>query len=74
MRRAVATVFPRDAVIKNIFKGFAVPADSYVSVAIDYWHDPKLPKYDYNLDAAKKILSDAGYTWDSSGKLLMPAK
>jgi len=74
MRKAIAYAFPRDAVIKNIFKGFAVPADSYVSVAIDYWHNPKLPRYDFNLDAAKKVLTDAGYTWDSNGRLLMPAK
>lgn len=74
IRKAIAYSFPRDVVIKNIFKGFAVPADSYVSVAIDYWHNPKLPKYDFNLDAAKKVLTEAGYTWDSSGKLLMPAK
>ncbi len=74
MRKAVAHVFPREVAIKNIFKGFAVPADSYVSLAIDYWHNPKLPKYDYSIEQAKKILTDAGYTWDSSGKLLMPAK
>jgi len=74
MRKAVAYVFPRDAVIKNIFKGFAVPADSYVSLAIDFWHNPKLPHYDFSIDAAKKVLSDAGYTWDASGKLLLPAK
>jgi peptide/nickel transport system substrate-binding protein len=74
MRKAVAYAFPRDAVIKNIFKGFAVPADSYVSVAISYWHNPKLPKYDFNLDTAKKVLADAGYTWDSSGRLMLPAK
>ncbi|MCC7450630.1 MAG: twin-arginine translocation pathway signal protein [Anaerolineae bacterium] len=73
MRRAVAHVFPRDAVIKNIYKGFAVPADSYVSLAIDFWHNPNLPKYEFSIEKAKKVLSDAGYTWDSSGKLLMPA-
>ena len=55
-------------------KGFAVPADSYVSVAIDYWHNPNLPKYNFNIEAAKKVLSDAGYTWDSNGRLMLPAK
>jgi peptide/nickel transport system substrate-binding protein len=74
MRKAVAHMLPRDVIIKNIFKGYAVPADSYVSLAIDFWHNPKLPKYDYNIEAAKKVLSDAGYTWDANNQLLMPAK
>jgi peptide/nickel transport system substrate-binding protein len=74
MRKAVAHMLPRDVIIKNIFKGYAVPADSYVSLAIDFWHNPKLPKYDYSIEAAKKVLSDAGYTWDANNQLLMPAK
>ena len=74
VRQAVAHVVPREAIIANIFKGFAVPADSYVSVAIDYWHNPNLPHYDYDLEAARQILADAGYTWDDEGRLLYPAE
>jgi peptide/nickel transport system substrate-binding protein len=74
LRQAVAHAVPRDAIIANIFKGFAVPADSYISVAIDYWHDPNLPQYDYNIEEARQILADAGYTWDSDGPLLYPAE
>jgi peptide/nickel transport system substrate-binding protein len=73
-RRALAHVVPKDAIIKNIFKGFAVPADSHVSLAIEYWHNPNLPQYEFSLDAAKKVLADAGYSWNDQGQLLMPVK
>lgn len=74
MRRAVAHVVPKDAIINNIFKGFAEPADSYVSMAIDYWHNPDLPQYEYSVDEAKQVLIDAGYSYDADGHLLLPAQ
>jgi len=73
-REALAHSVPVEAIIANIFKGYAEPADSYVSAAIDYWHNPDLPHYDYDIDAARAILADAGYTWDADGMLLMPAE
>lgn len=73
-RRALQHAIPVDAIIANIFKGYAEPADSYVSKAIDYWHNPDLPQYPYSLDTARQVLSEAGYTWDADGNLLMPAE
>jgi peptide/nickel transport system substrate-binding protein len=73
-RRAIAHTMPKDAVVKNIFKGYAEPADSHVSVAIDYWHNPDLPQYEFDLEQAKQILLDAGYTYDADGRLLLPAE
>jgi peptide/nickel transport system substrate-binding protein len=73
MRKAVAHLVPKESVIQNIFKGFGVPADSYVSLAIDYWHNPELPQYEFSIDAAREVLTEAGYTWDAEGNMLMPA-
>ena len=73
MRRALAHVVPKQAIINNIFKGFAEPADSYVSMAIDYWHNPDLPQYAFDLEQARAVLTEAGYTWNADGKLLKPA-
>ena len=74
MRQAVAHIIPKESIIQNIFKGFGVPADSYVSLAIEYWHDPNLPQYEFSIEQARQVLADAGYTWDAEGRLLMPAK
>jgi peptide/nickel transport system substrate-binding protein len=73
-RRAIAHVMPKDAIVKNIFKGYGVPADSHVSLAIDYWHNPDLPQYEFDIEKAKQILLDAGYTYNDDGQLLMPAE
>jgi peptide/nickel transport system substrate-binding protein len=73
-RQAMAHIVPQEAIVKNIFKGFAEPADSYVSLAIDYWHDPNLPKYEFSLDEARAVLEEAGYTWDADGHLLAPVE
>ena len=74
IRRAIAHATPKESIIKNIFKDFAVPADSHVSLAIDYWHNPDLPQYEFDLEKARQILIDAGYSYDADGMLLMPAE
>ena len=74
LRQAVAHVVPKEAIVKNIFKGFAEPADSYVSLAIDYWHNPDLPQYEFSIEKAREVLAEAGYTWDDEGRLLQPAQ
>ncbi len=73
-RRAIAHVVPKEAIIQNIFKGFAEPADSYVSMAIDYWHNPDLPQYEFDLEQARAVLAEAGYSWDDEGRLLKPSE
>ncbi len=73
-RQAIAHTVPVDAIIANIFKGYGERADSYVSAAIDYWHNPDLPQYEFDVEGARAILEDAGYSWDADGKLLMPAE
>lgn len=72
-RRAIAHAVPTDTIINNIFKGFGVPADSYVSTPIEFWHNPDLPSYEYSIEQARAILEEAGYTWDEDGNLLYPA-
>jgi peptide/nickel transport system substrate-binding protein len=74
LRQAVAHVIPKESVIANIFKGFGAPADSYVSVAIDYWHNPDLPQYEFSIDLAREGLAEAGFGWDDDGNLHYPAE
>ena len=52
-RQAIAHALPRDTIVANIFKGYAEPADSHVSVAIDYWHNPDLSQYEFDLEKAR---------------------
>lgn len=72
-REAIAHATPTEAIVRNIFKGFAEPADSHVSVALEFWHNPNLPKREFSVEQARQVLEAAGYTWDDQGRLLYPA-
>ena len=72
-RQAVAHVIPQQFIIDNIYNGFAAPADSFVSAALEYWRQcDDLPTYDFSIDGARDLLSSAGYSWDDDGRLLYP--
>ena len=46
-----------------------------INEANAFWHNPEVPIYDeYNPEKAREILEDAGFTWDSQGRLHMPAE
>ncbi|MDP9356891.1 MAG: ABC transporter substrate-binding protein [Chloroflexota bacterium] len=73
LRRAMATAIGKDQIQTNIYKGFADIADSHVSKALEFWHAPDLPDYaTSNIEAARQILQEAGYSWDGEGFLLYP--
>jgi peptide/nickel transport system substrate-binding protein len=71
-RRAIAYAVPYDQILETIEQGFTVRADSYVSPALEYWHNPDIPQYNYDLGKARQILSEAGYEWDVQGRLYYP--
>ena len=73
-RQAVAHSIPQQFIIDNIYNGFAAPADSFVSAALEYWRQCEdLPSYDFSIEAARELLASAGYSWDDEGRLLYPA-
>ncbi|MDP9469987.1 MAG: ABC transporter substrate-binding protein [Chloroflexota bacterium] len=73
LRRAMATAIGKDQIQTNIYKSFADIADSHVSKALEFWHAPDLPDYaTSNIEAARQILQEAGYSWDGEGFLLYP--
>jgi peptide/nickel transport system substrate-binding protein len=73
LRRAMATAIGKQQIVQNIYKGFATVADSHVSKALEFWHADGLPDYaTADVEAAKAILTEAGYSWDDEGHLLYP--
>jgi peptide/nickel transport system substrate-binding protein len=72
-RVALSTAADQSQLLTNIFKGYAEIADSHVSKALEFWHDPNLTDFSKSdIAGAKKILADAGYEWDADGHLLYP--
>lgn len=74
VRRAMATAIGKQQIVQNIYKGqFATVADSHVSKALEFWHADGLPDYaTADVEGAKAILTEAGYSWDEEGNLLYP--
>jgi peptide/nickel transport system substrate-binding protein len=40
----------------------------------EYWHNPNIKPYPYDLEKAKAILKEAGYRWNEAGQLCYPPK
>lgn len=73
-RQAIAHTIDYDTIVNTLLDGYAVPGAGFIAPANAAWHDPDLTFPSFDLEAARQILTDAGYSWDDSGRLLFPAE
>jgi peptide/nickel transport system substrate-binding protein len=74
-RQAASALIDRNAIAEDAWGGAAVPANSWVSPALAFWHDTGIEKRVPalgNVEAARKILKDAGFVV-VNGQLHYPA-
>ncbi|MGH9337619.1 MAG: ABC transporter substrate-binding protein, partial [Vicinamibacteria bacterium] len=69
-RRAVAATIDRRAMARVVFSGRATPASGPVSVANFIWRDESLSEIEHDPEAARSLLTEAGFRWDGEGSLL----
>lgn len=70
-RQAVQYGTNRQGMINALLFGKGVPLTSIIPPAQGKWHNPKLPRYDYNPERARALLREAGFTWrESDGQLI----
>lgn len=74
-RRAIAHAIPYRQILVSVLggKGIMGQAGGIITPALKYWFDPKVTKYDFNLEKSREILKKAGYSWDDQGLLHYPA-
>ncbi|MGB7202893.1 MAG: ABC transporter substrate-binding protein [Pyrinomonadaceae bacterium] len=60
-RRAIAAAVDRDSIATNTLQGLATPLHGFVSPANKMWAKPDLAKINYDLAAAEKLLTEAGF-------------
>ncbi|MFC0407161.1 ABC transporter substrate-binding protein [Roseomonas elaeocarpi] len=71
-RRALSLAINRQLMVAAAWNGFAAPANSFVSPALQYWAKPGIDDLKPNLAESKKLLEEAGYVL-VGGKLHYPA-
>jgi peptide/nickel transport system substrate-binding protein len=72
-RLALQHAIDRPQLIDVVFGGLAAPAgNTYIAPASKFWSNPDLKNVEFSIEKARKVLADAGYTWDGDGKLRYP--
>ncbi len=72
-RKALAHALPKDLMIETLIGGMAEKGGSIIAPNNKFWHNSAVKPYPTDMSKAKRILSEAGYTWDNKGKLHYPA-
>jgi peptide/nickel transport system substrate-binding protein len=71
IREAMKYVVPKDLIRDVVLGGHADDGGSVIGPANKFWHNPGVKAASQDIAKAKKILSDAGFTWQG-GKLHYP--
>ena len=81
LREAVAHAIDYGTMVKSILAGLDVPGRGLIAPGNKFWHNPNVPDSEvdgklhyhrYDLQKARRILKEAGYEWDSRGRLYVP--
>jgi peptide/nickel transport system substrate-binding protein len=74
-RRAWHHSFDREFLVKVVWEGAGrIPKSNTFLAEGSPWYNPDLPPQpQFDLDKARAILKDAGYSWASDGRLVYPA-
>ncbi|MGB0263596.1 MAG: ABC transporter substrate-binding protein [Opitutales bacterium] len=69
-RQAVQYGLNRAGLIDALLFGKGEPLTSIIAPAQGKWHNPNLPRYEYDPVAARHLLREAGFSWDAKGQLI----
>ena len=68
-RQAIAYSIDRQRIINNTYRGLGKPQNSPISIQSPFY-DASLTGYDYNIEKAKSLLKEAGFSYNSLGQLI----
>jgi len=69
VREALAVAINRADLIDLAEQGLATPQYGFVTPTNQKWNNPAVEKYDFNMDRARQLLTDAGFT-SQGGRLI----
>lgn len=74
LRHALSYAIPYEAIIEEVLGGNGNRSASPIVPSNAFWHNADLALPEYDIDKAKSILMEAGYSWSDDGSLLYPEK
>lgn len=66
VRQAIYAALDKQTIIDALYYGLPTPTESYLPQQ-SFYYNPDLPKHEYNVEAANKLLDDAGWMPGSDG-------
>ncbi|WP_396613885.1 ABC transporter substrate-binding protein (plasmid) [Haloferax sp. S1W] len=69
LRQAMAYALDRDTIAELVVGGYATPGYSPIPPGLEYYHNPDSNSYKHNLEQARTILEDNGYTKQGNGRV-----
>ncbi len=66
VRQALYAALDKQTIIDALYYGLPTPTESHLPQQ-SYYYNPALPKHEYNLDTARKLLDDAGWVPGEGG-------
>ncbi|MBV8912457.1 MAG: hypothetical protein JOZ05_05365 [Acetobacteraceae bacterium] len=73
-RTALQHMTDRKKLLDIIFSGAGVVSNGApITPALTAWANPEIVAPEVSIDRARTVLRDAGFTWNSDGRLMMPA-
>lgn len=72
LRQALAYAIPRERIIEDVLGGDAIAIATPLVPSNAFWTNADLEVQPYDLDKARAILTEAGFTWGSNGRLHYP--
>jgi peptide/nickel transport system substrate-binding protein len=71
-RRALTMAMDRERMVNVLLDGRGEVGSSVIAPVNAFWHNAFVEQFDFDLEAARAELEEAGYSWDDEGRLLMP--
>jgi peptide/nickel transport system substrate-binding protein len=72
-RQAVSAAIDRDAIVRLVYRGVAAPLRAHVTEGNNLWVDSSIPRPIHSQEEGRRLLASAGFSWNSSNKLVDPA-
>lgn len=68
-RRALAHAVDQERMVNVLLDGRGEIGSSVVAPVNAFWHNPFVERFDFDLELARELLAEAGYSWDAEGRI-----